>query len=218
MMKTDMQLKQDVEDELVWDPKVNAARIGVSVHKGAVSLTGEVDSYAEKGAAEDAAKRVSGVRSVATELTVKILGFHKHSDAEIAQAAASALKWHVWIPDTVKVTVHGGEVDLEGSVEWKYQSNAAEDAVRHLAGVTGVNNLITIRPHADAAQVKEKVQAALQRQAAEDAKSIHVSTSGATVTLSGEASSWTAVEDAVAAAWAAPGVGEVVDKLRIMPA
>jgi len=218
MMKTDMQLKQDVEDELAWDPKVNAARIGVSVQKGAVSLTGEVDTYAEKWAAEDAAKRVSGVRSVAEDLTVKILGYHKHSDAEIAQAAASALKWHVWIPETVKATVHDGEVDLEGAVEWKYQSNSAEEAVRHLAGVTGVNNLITIRPHADAAQVKEKVQAALQRQAVEDVKSIHVSASGATVTLSGDASSWKTADDAVAAAWAAPGVNDVVDKLRVVPA
>ncbi len=215
MNKTDMQLKKDVEDELQWEPKINAARIGVSVRNGAVSLTGEVDSYPERWAAEDAAKRVGGVRSVAEDLTVKVLGDYKHSDAEIAEAALRALKWDVWVPKTVTLVVQDGVIRLEGQVEWKYQSKSAEDAVSNLAGVVSVNNLITIKPQASAARVKEKVEAALQRQATADAKSIHVDTSGSTVTLTGQASSWRAIDDASAAAWAVPGVTDVIEKLSV---
>jgi osmotically-inducible protein OsmY len=202
MIKTDLQLKKDVEDELQWDPKVNAARVGVSVQNGAVSLTGEVDSYPEKWAAEEAAKRVDGVRALAEDLTVKPLGSHKHTDAEIAEAALSALKWDVWVPNTVTLTVNQGRITLQGQVEWNYQRDSAEQAVRNLEGVS-------------VGQVKEKVLTALKRQAKADAKSIHVDTSGGTVTLSGNASSWAAAHDAVAAAWAAPGVTAVVNDLRI---
>ncbi len=217
MNKTDLQLKKDVEDELEFDPKVNAAQIGVSVKNGAVSLTGEVDTYPEMWAAEDAAKRVGGVRSVAQDLKVKVLGSHKHSDAEIAQAALSALKWHVWIPATVKVTVEEGRIKLQGQVEWKYQRDSAESAVQHLPGVTSVLNTISIKPRSSAAQVKEKVQSALARQANADAKSIHINTSGTAVTLTGDVSSWRVAEEAVAAAWSAPGVTDVVDKVRVTP-
>jgi VCBS repeat-containing protein len=215
MNKTDMQLKKDVEDELQWEPKINAARIGVSARNGAVSLTGEVDTYPEKWAAEDAAKRVGGVRSVAEDLTVKILGSNKHTDAEIAEAALRALKWDVWVPDTVTLAVQEGRITLNGQVEWKYQSDSAENAVSNLAGVASVDNQITIKPRASAAKVKEKVEAALQRQATADAKSIRVDTSGSTVTLSGQASSWRAIDNAAAAAWAVPGVTEVIDTLSV---
>jgi VCBS repeat-containing protein len=215
MNKTDMQLKKDVEDELQWEPKVNAARIGVSVRNGAVSLTGEVDTYPEKWAAQDAAKRVGGVRSVAEGLTVKLLGGSKRSDAEVAEAALRALKWDVWVPDTVTLTVQNGTITLQGQVEWQYQRDSAADAVSNLAGVVSVYNQITIKPRASAAKVKEKVEAALQRQATADARSIQVDTSGSTVTLSGQASSWRAIDDAAAAAWAAPGVTDVIDKLSV---
>ena len=216
MTKADMQLKKDVEDELEWDPKINAAQIGVAVENGAVSLTGVVDTYAEKWAAEDAAKRVSGVRSVAQDLTVRILGEHQHSDAEIAEAALNAVKWDVWVPSTVKLSVQQGWITLEGQVEWNFQRDEAESAVRHLAGVKGVVNNITLKPTVSAAQVKERVKAALQRQATVDAQTIRVDTSGSTVTLSGDASTWQAVEDAADAAWAAPGVTDVVDNIRVM--
>jgi osmotically-inducible protein OsmY len=215
MTKSDIELKRDIEEELRWDPKVNAAQIGVSVDNGAVSLLGAVDTYAEKWAAEDATKRVSGVRTVAQDLTVKILADHKRSDSEIASAVQSAFKWDVYVPKTVTATVQNGRVTLEGHVTWHYQRDAAERAVRSLAGVVGVSNSITLRPEASAAQVKEKIQSALKRQATTDTKSIHVDTSGGKVTLTGSASSWQSIDDAVNAAWAAPGVTEVVDKVEM---
>ncbi len=215
MKKTDIQLKQDIENELLWDPKVNAAQIGVSVDKGAVSLSGAVDNYAEKWAAEDATKRVSGVRTVAQDLTVKVLGYHQHTDSEIAEAALSALKWDVWVPESVTAKVEKNRITLEGQVQWNFQRESAERAVRYLTGVTGVSNAITIKSSASASEVKEKVQAALQRQATADGKSIEVGTTGGTVTLSGKASSWHAICDARDAAWAAPGVTKVVDNLAL---
>jgi osmotically-inducible protein OsmY len=215
MDKTDIQLKQDIEEELRWDPKVNAAQIGVSVDKGAVSLLGAVDTYAEKWAAEDATKRVAGVRTVAQELTVKILTDHKRDDSEIAAAVQSALKWDVSVPTAVTAKIHHGRVTLEGQVTWNYQREAAERAIRYLTGVVGVINSIILKPQASATQVKEKVLAALQGQATTDAKSIHVETSGSKVILTGHASSWQSIEDAASAAWAVPGVTEVVDQLKM---
>jgi VCBS repeat-containing protein len=216
MTKTDLKLKQDIEAELRWDPKINAAQIGVSVDKGVVSLLGAVDTYPEKWAAESAIKRVSGVRTVAQDLTVKILTDHKRSDAEIAGAVQNALKWDVFVPPSVTAKVQGGAVTLEGEVTWNYQRDAAERAIRHLVGVIAVYNSITVKAHTSTAEVKERVEAALQRQATTDAKSIHVETSGGTVTLSGHASSWQSIEDAEDAAWAAPGVTKVVDRLTVL--
>jgi VCBS repeat-containing protein len=215
MTKTDLKLKQDIEAELRWDPKINAAQIGVSVDKGVVSLLGAVDTYPEKWAAENATKRVSGVRTVAQDLTVKILVDHKRSDSEIAGATQNALKWDVFVPPSVTAKVQEGAVTLEGEVTWNYQRDAAERAIRHLAGVIAVYNSVTVKAHTSTAEVKERVEAALQRQATTDAKSIHVETSGGTVTLTGHASSWQSIEDAEDAAWAAPGVTEVVDHLTV---
>jgi osmotically-inducible protein OsmY len=214
MNKTDIQLKTDIEEELRWDPKVNAAQIGVTVDKRAVTLLGSVDTYAQKWAAEDAAKRVSGVRTVAQDLTVKILGEHKRSDSDIAAAVQNALDWDVYVPNTVTATVREGAVTLEGKVTWNFQRDAAAHATRYLSGVVSVYNLITLKPEASPAQVKEKISAALQRQATADAKSIKVDASGGKVTLSGKASSWQSIEDAANAAWAAPGVTEVVDQVH----
>ena len=215
MNKTDSQLKDDVEAELSWDPRVNAAKIGVAVDKGAVSLLGTVDTYAEKWAAEAATKRVSGVRTVAQDLTVKIMGEHKRSDSEIAAAVQHAIEWDVSIPKTVTAEVQNGTVTLKGQATWHYQHDAAERVVRHLAGVVSVFNSIALEPEASAAQVKQQVEAALQRQAKADAKSIHVNTSGGTVTLTGHASSWQSMEDASNAAWAAPGVTQVIDQVKL---
>ena len=215
MNKTDMQLKQDIEDELRWDPKVNAAQIGVTVDKGAVSLLGAVDTYAEKWAAEDATKRVSGVRTVAQDLTVKILGDHKRTDSDIASAVQNALTWDVFVPKGVTAKVQDGWVTIEGQATWNYQRDAAERSVRYLTGVSGVSNAITLKPETSCAQVKEKIQSALQRQATTDANSIHIDTSGGKVTLTGKASSWQSIEDAANAAWAAPGVTQVIDQVKM---
>lgn len=216
MTKSDVQLKQDIEQELAWDPEVNAAQIGVSVDKGAVSLLGTVDTYAQKWAAEDATKRVGGVRTVAHDLTVKILSGHVRSDSDVASAVQSALKWNVLVPKAVTAVVRDGWVTLGGQVDWNFEREAAEFAVRYLTGVVSVSNGITLKKsEASATEVKEKVEAALQRQAATDAKSIHVDTDGSQVTLTGHASSWQSVADASNAAWAARGVTHVFDKLKV---
>jgi osmotically-inducible protein OsmY len=217
MAKTDTQLKQDIEQELRWDPEVNAARIGVSVDSGAVTLSGAVDTNAQKWAAEDATKRVQGVRAVARELTVKLLAAHERSDSEIAAAVHSALSWDVRVPESVAATVHLGSVTLSGQVAWNHERNAAERAVRHLKGVVTVHNAITLEPRISPAQVKEQVWAALQRHAKPDANSIHVDTLGGEVTLSGNASSWQSIVDAENAAWAAPGVTQVIDRVKLTP-
>jgi len=215
MNKTDKQLKQDIETELGWDPKVNAAQIGVTVDKGAVSLLGTVDTYVQKWAAEDATKRVSGVRTVAQDLTVKLIGDHKRSDSDIAGATQSALTWNVSVPKSVTAKVQQGVVTLEGQVTWNFEREAAERAIRYLTGVVSVFNDITLTPKAAVSQVKEKVEAALHRQATSDANSIHIDTSGGKVTLTGHASSFRSIEDAASAAWAAPGVTEVVDRMTM---
>ena len=237
MSKTDSQLKKDIEEELLWDPKVNSARIGVSVDDGFVALLGTVDSYAEKWAAEDATKRVSGVGTCVQSLLVKLLPEHVYSDSDIAAAIQNALKWNVYIPKTVTAQVQRGSVQLEGQVTWNYQRVIAERAVRYLTGVVEVHNLITLKPQSSGArvngkiaqfwsrwaallwnqtsakQVKETVLAALQRQAAVDATSIHVSTQGTQVTLTGSASSRQSIADAANAAWAVPGVTHVIDHI-----
>lgn len=215
MKKTDMQLKEDIVEELLLDPQVNAAQIGVSVHQGAVTLLGKVDTYAEKWAAENATKRVSGVRTVAQDLTVAILSDHMHSDTDIAAALQNAFEWNVYIPKTVTARVESGSVTLEGQVIWNYQRVVAERAARCLTGVVAVHNSIMLKPPTSATQVKQKVLAALHRQAVADGKSIHIETSGGKVTLTGHASSWQSIEDATNAAWAVPGVTEVIDQLMI---
>lgn len=215
MTRTDMQLKEDIQAELRWDPKVNAAQIGVSVDHGAVSLLGAVDSYAQKSAAEEAARRVHGVRSIAQDLTVKLLADHERSDSDIAAAVQSALKWHVFVPATITATVANSAVTLKGQAVWNFERDAAERAVRHLAGVVAVYNSVVLKPHVAASQVKEKVEAALERQAPIDGSSIHVETLAGRVTLTGTASSWHASDNAVVAAWATPGVTEVVDHIKV---
>ena len=162
MSKSDTYLKWDVEAELEWEPRLDASRIVVRVRNGAVTLMGEVDTYAEKWAAEDAAKRVRGVRSVLEELSVKVFGLRQREDMAIEQAARRALRSDVWVPDTVTLFVHQGEITLGGHVEWKYQGLAAESAVRNLAGVTTVYNEISVDPRTSLAKVKETLRGAMQ--------------------------------------------------------
>ena len=216
--KTDLQLQQDVEAELRWDPRVNAARIAVTVDRGAVSLLGAVDTYPEKWAAEDATKRVGGVRAVAQDLAVTILEDHRRSDAEIAAAVLRKIKSSVVVPRTVAIKVEGGAVTLAGVVHWNFQREEAERAVRHLAGVVAVYNAITLHPMEAEAGVQESVEAALARRATGDVHSIRVEAVGGQVTLTGHAWSWQVIEDAVNAAWAAEGVTHVVNLVTMSPA
>jgi osmotically-inducible protein OsmY len=174
-----------------------------------------VDTYAQKWAAEDATKRVFGVRAVAQDVTVKIRAEHKRSDSDIASAIQSALRWDVFTPRSVTAKVQDGAVTLEGQVKWNFEREAAENAVRYLTGVVSVYNSITLKPEASVAQITEKIQSALQRQATTDTNSIHVATEGSKVTLTGNASSWQSIEDARDAAWAAPGVNQVVDQVKM---
>jgi osmotically-inducible protein OsmY len=216
MHKTDVQLKRDINQELAWDPKINAAQIAVSVDQGAVTLLGNVETYSEKWAAEEAAKRVAGVRAVAQDLTVNLLNDHKRDDSEIAAAVQRAFLWNVTVPDTVTAEVHNGAVTLSGRVTWNHQREAAEQAIAHLKGVVAVSNSITLEKlNVPAAQVKENVEAALRRRATGAASSVHVDTSGGKVILTGHASSWRLMADAEDAAWATPGVTQVVDRIQI---
>jgi len=215
-MKNDVDLQRDVFDELKWEPAVHSTDIGVIVKDGVVTLEGVVDSYPEKWAAERAAKRVSGVKALALELEVKLPGFGKQSDADIAEAAENALKWDVLVPqDRIKVTVEKGFLTLEGQVDWEFQRSAAKRAVQYLTGVKGVANEITVEPKVAPTDVKAQIEAALKRNAILDAQQIKVQADGGKVTLRGNVRSWAERDEAEAAAWAAPGVNEVTDFIAV---
>ncbi|MBT9493167.1 MAG: BON domain-containing protein [Paucibacter sp.] len=215
-MKTDSQLQQDVNAELKWEPSVHAARIGVEVKDGVVTLAGQVDSYAEKWSAERAALRVSGVQAMSTELTVHLTSLSKRTDADIAASVENVLEWNSSLPaGGIQVMVEGGWVTLSGDVDWQFQRQAAADSVRFLMGVTGVSNQISIMPTLSATLVKSDIEAALKRTAIEDAKMINVAVRGADVTLSGTVHSWAERETATNSAWGTPGVLSVVDKMTL---
>ena len=213
----DFDLRKDVLEELEWDPSIDARTIGVAIENGIIALTGHVGSYADKANAEKIVKRVHGVQGVANDLEVKLATSFERDDVDIARSAVSALEWNVSVPkDRVKVTVTTGWVTLDGSVDWYYQKRAAEDAVFLLAGVRGVSNNINVATkQVHAADVKGKIEAALKRNAEIDSKKIIVQAGDGKVTLSGTVRSWVERQDAVNAAWSAPGVKNVVDQIRI---
>ena len=214
-MKTAEQLKNDVEQELRWDPSDRSEQIGVSVNDGVVELDGHVGSYYEKWAAERDALRVANVKSVASEIKVDLPDMTSRTDEDIARIATNHLEWNYLVPKTVKVQVTDGFVTLKGTVEWQYQSDAAERAVRPLFGVKGVVNDIELKPTVSAANVKTKIEDALKRNAETDADHITVEASGSTVTLRGKVQSWAERDEAERAAFWAPGVAKVNNLVEI---
>jgi osmotically-inducible protein OsmY len=215
-MKTDTQIRRDVTAELEWDPSVNATQIGVQVADGVVTLTGHVGSYAEKVRAEVAAQRVAGVRALAVELEVALPGPAVRTDADLAASAANVLVWNASLPPTgLEVVVEDGIVTLTGALDWEYQREVALGAVRHLLGVRGVNDGLTLANRATGGTVKHDIQAALARRAHTDGERIDVDVSGSTVTLRGTVQSWADRELANHAAWRSPGVHHVVDHLSV---
>jgi osmotically-inducible protein OsmY len=214
-MKNAEDLRQDVIDEMTWDRSLDTPAIGVAVHDDAVTLTGHVRSYAEKRAAEKAARRVRGVVAIANELEVRLPSSLQRDDTDIATAAASAIKWTAPVPSTVSATVEHGWVMLDGEVEWAYQRRSAENAVRDLAGVRGVSNQIRLKPRPVPKDVIDRIKKAFHRSAQIDADHISVAASGGKVTLSGNVRSWSERAEAEHAARAAAGVTEVENKLRV---
>ncbi len=215
-MKTDKQIKQDVERELEWDPAINAAGIGVEVRNRIVTLAGHLGSYAEKLAAEKAAQRVEGVSGVVVELDVRIPGGDKRTDEDIAASAHSVLGWTAgFMENQVKVRVEKGCMTLSGEVEWAYQSRMAENLVSHLRGVVVAVNQITVRSRATPSGVETKIAEALKRHAEHEANNITVAVNNDTVTLRGHISSFTEKDITRHAAWSAPGVRNVIDEMRV---
>lgn len=215
-MRADTDIRRDVEAELQWDPSIDNKKIGVIVNNGVVTLTGEVGHFPGKWAAEDIAKRVIGVRAVANDIQVAIPLSSVRTDTDIAEAAAGALRWHVAMGDTqIKPVVKNGWVTLSGKVTWGFQKTSAENAVRTLMGVKGVTNDITLAATIKGADVKQKIEDAFKRHAILDAKDIQVKVDSSTVTLNGHVRTWQEHEDAARAAWAAPGVATVDNRLVI---
>ena len=216
-MISDKQLHQNVLEALQWDPSIREHEIALAVKDGVVTLSGFVDSYAEKYTTERIVEKVSGVKAIAEELKVRLPASTQRNDTDIAHEVVNALRWNIQVPDE-KLTskVENGWVTLEGNVDWYYQSDAAERAVRYLTGVRGVTNLLRIRPkQASPFEVSEKIRSALKRNAELDADRIAVKTENGQVTLEGTVRSFAERRDAERAAWSAPGVMAVDDRITV---
>lgn len=215
-MKTDQEIQNDVMDELKWEPFLTASEIGVAVKNGIVTLSGTVDRYAKKIAAETAAKKVNGVKAVAEDIEVKLGTSSKKNDTEIAEAALTALKWHSAMQENkIKISVENGWVTLEGDVDWEFQRNSAKYMVENLIGVVGITNNIKIKTVVATTDVKRKIASAFHRSATIDSEKINITLEGTKVILSGKVRSFAEKKDAENAAWLAPGVNSIENKLEI---
>ena len=215
-MKTDAELQRAVQEELSFEPSIVGTDIGVTVKNAVVTHIGTVPNLTSKWAAERAAEKVTGIRALAKDLMVRLPGESRRSDADIGEAALHSLRWDVDVPDQrITVEVENGLVTLKGEVDWYFQRAAAEANVRKLTGVVGVSNLITIKPSVTAKAIRAKIESALQRRAVKDARKISVEVDGGEVTLRGDVHCWAERENAELAAWAAEGVWQVNDEIRV---
>ncbi|WP_099867919.1 BON domain-containing protein [Pararhizobium haloflavum] len=212
----DNTLRQNIIDELEFEPSIDAADIGVAVDNGVVTLTGHVATYSEKVTAEDVVKRVRGVRAIAEEIEVRPVGSYSTADDEIARRVLNVIKWNTTIPEeSIQVKVQKGWVSLSGTLEWQYQKNAVASAVRNLTGVIGVSNLIQIKPKATTADIKKRIEEAFKRDAEIEAQGIRVGVRDGKVTLEGHVKVWAERQAAERAAWSAPGVKAVEDRITL---
>jgi len=218
-MTNDLNLRQRVIDELAWDAGVEAAHVGVAARDGVITLSGHVDSYAQKLAAEQAARRVKGVKAIAEEIEVRLPSDRKTADDEIAGRAVRILSWDVTVPkDKIAIKVQHGIVNLSGEVDWEFQRAAAEADIHRLTGVKFVVNKVTVRPQQKAADLHNRIRAALERTIETDISGIHVDVKDHTVVLSGKVHAWPDREAAERAIWSAPGVTAVENRIMIGPA